>query len=179
MNTILKWSGVVALVILAIIGVMKMTGTKAVFGSTACSGITCLSGGLRLVSDTGGDFESDVAAIFSSTLRLGTNGTSFSRIMASSTALIGPNFIVNATSTMTTDIAIPGVQPGDIVFASFATSTASALGWWIEGAIASSTSGFATVRVVNGTGVDAAIPAALASSTNSITRPGVSYIVMH
>lgn len=69
MNSILKWSGVVALAILVILGGLYALGKQKSlsFGSTSCASITCLSGGLRLVSDAGGDFESDVAAVFNST----------------------------------------------------------------------------------------------------------------
>ena len=70
MTFIKEYSGVVALVILAIMLIAGFLGqnSKQLFGSTACSGITCLSGGLRLVSDTGGDFESDVATVLGSSL---------------------------------------------------------------------------------------------------------------
>lgn len=79
MNPIIKFSGVVALVILAILGISGFFGQKPektnVFGSTSCGGITCLSGGLRLVADAGGDFESDVAAVFNSTFTSTSNVT--------------------------------------------------------------------------------------------------------
>ncbi len=116
MNTILKYSGVVALVILAILIVMNSGGNKNIFGSTACSGITCLSGGLRLVTDAGGDFESDVAAIFggtvaaSSTLQATGATTLYSTLGVSATTTLSdtvnfnnPGICINlyATSTVT------------------------------------------------------------------------------
>ncbi len=84
MTFIKEYSGVIALVILAILGLMTLGGggsKSGVFGSTACSNITCLSGGLRLVTDAGGDFEADVASVFSgvvsltSSFKLGASGT--------------------------------------------------------------------------------------------------------
>lgn len=76
------------------------------FGSTACSGITCLSGGLRLVTDAGGDFESDVAAVFASTAqftgRITANGgvTVTTSNTATSTTSVGC-IQTTATSTAT------------------------------------------------------------------------------
>jgi len=59
----------VAAIVIAGIAVLGH-GSKSLFGSTSCANITCLSGGLRLVSDAGGDFESDVAAVFNSTVNI-------------------------------------------------------------------------------------------------------------
>jgi len=106
MNIIKDFSGLVALVILAIMGISGLFGgQKALFGSTACSGITCLSGGLRLVSDAGGDFESDVAAVFASTVNVtglftAANVTVTTTNAATSTTKVGCIQTV-ATSTAT------------------------------------------------------------------------------
>lgn len=72
MNEIQKWSGVVALVVLAIIGLVHVfsKGAGSLAGTTSCGSITCLEGGLRLVSDVGGAFESDIAATFASTVAI-------------------------------------------------------------------------------------------------------------
>ncbi len=68
MKLIKEFSGVVALVILAIMGVSGVLNdnSKALFGSTSCGSITCLAGGLRLVSDLGGTFEVDIATAITS-----------------------------------------------------------------------------------------------------------------
>lgn len=78
MNFITKYSGVVALVILAIVGGMNYVSKSHALGTTSCSGITCLAGGLRLVTDLGGDFESDVAAVFGSTMTQTSTNTATS-----------------------------------------------------------------------------------------------------
>ncbi len=76
MEFIKQYSGIASLVVLLIMGFVAVTHTatptstttNGLAGSTNCGGITCLEGGLRLVSDAGGDFESDVAALFGSTV---------------------------------------------------------------------------------------------------------------
>lgn len=99
MNAILKYSGVVALVLLAIIyGGKLFGGSSGLLGSTSCSGITCLSGGLRLVTDAGGDFESDVAALFASTV-----GVTATTTLSDGLNLDNPGICINffATSSAT------------------------------------------------------------------------------
>ena len=62
MNFIKEYSGVVALVILAILAVTGgfSAGKAGVFGSTSCADTTCLTGGLRLLGtgylETAGNF---------------------------------------------------------------------------------------------------------------------------
>lgn len=134
-----QYAGMVALVILAIMGLTHLFSTKSVsnFGSTSCGSITCLSGGLRLVADAGGQFESDIAAVFASTVSmasqtvtgnvtvggtLGVTGTTTlaqSIVMTEPTACIG----VNATSTAT---------PGKIVFSTAGATTTFAGGVFFQ-----------------------------------------------
>lgn len=165
-------AGWVALVILALMFGMGLlhnvtTNGDQVVGSTACSSITCISGGLRLVADAGGDFESDVAALFSSTLSLGTNGTTLSQLQKGTCSVIGATSGIVASTSIALDCAVTGVVTGDTVFAQFATSTPSAtgMGWLITRASASTTSGFITLSVTNGTGGTANLSASLGSST--------------
>lgn len=100
---------------------------------------------------------------------LGGNPTNLGKLLFGTCSLIAPSFTVAATSTMPMDCAITGVTPTDGAFAQFATSTATTYGGWsVRGASASSTAGYITVSVVNGTGASAVIPASIASSTKYI-----------
>ncbi len=88
-----------AVVALIIAGIAYLGhSSKTLFGSTACSNITCLSGGLRLVTGSGGDFESDVAALFGSTV-----GVTATTTLSDTVNLNNPGICVNffATSTET------------------------------------------------------------------------------
>ncbi len=112
METIQKFSGVVALVILAIMGVSGLLkGSAHLAGSTSCGSITCLEGGLRLVSDVGGDFESDVAAVINSTLRV----TGLSTLAG---VTMSGNLTVTTTNAATSTASVGCVQ-------TVATSTAT------------------------------------------------------
>lgn len=83
--------------------------------------------------------------------------------------LIATNYTVAASSTVPMDCALTGVVPTDGVFAQFASSTATSFGGWsVRGASASSTAGFITISVVNGTGGAALIPQSIASTTKYI-----------
>ena len=105
MTFIKEYSGVVALVILAILGLSNwFGGSKTLFGSTACSGITCLSGGLRLVSDAGGDFESDVSAAFAST------ATFASTMTVAATTTDAGNIVITTSNAATSSIQVGCVQ---------------------------------------------------------------------
>lgn len=92
-------------------------------------------------------------------------GTRLGGVYAGACSLIAPNYTVTASTTVAMDCAIPGLVSGDGVEIMFATSTASGTGWTVSGASASTTAGFATLRVANNTGITAAIPASIASST--------------
>lgn len=99
----------------------------------------------------------------------GTNGTRLGLLSFGICQLIASTYTVAASTTIGMDCAITGVVPTDGVFAQFATSTQIGIGGWsIRGASASSTAGFITVSVVNGTGASNTIPASLASTTKYI-----------
>lgn len=154
MEFIQKWSGVVALVILAIMGAMNVAPQQS-FGGAACNGGNCTDYDAVNVSE--GYYVDDVLVMNGSGILAGpSTGTC---------SLIAPSFTVAASTTVSMDCAITGVVSGDIVFAQFATSTTAGNGWAIDGASASTTSGFATLRVTNWTGASSVIPASLASST--------------
>ena len=162
----------VALIAVAIIAIgayyypsVKST-TNGLFGSTSCGSITCLEGGLRLVTDAGGDFESDVAAVFGGTFTLGSSGTALSQLQKGSCNLLTAGATVTATTTKQFDCAVTGVISTDTVFAT-GTSTIAANGgvMFISGATASTTNGFITVWVTNLTGANNTVPLGIASST--------------
>lgn len=152
MNPILKWSGVVALVIAIFAWYSSTTGSVPSFGGT-----------------TNYD-EIDVAGI-----RIGANcnqggnancqGTRLGGVYAGTCALISGNDSVTASTTANFDCVVPNLVSTDGIEAQFGTSTAQALGWWIVGASASTTAGHATIQVANGSGATALVPAPIASST--------------
>lgn len=86
-------------------------------------------------------------------------GSSVTSIIKGTCNLVGGT--IAATSSAVADCAVTGVLDGDLVFATLATSTANAV---IDGARASSTSGFITVRLHNLTGAASSV-SALGSST--------------
>lgn len=99
----------------------------------------------------------------------GSMGTRMSGLAFGICSLIAPSYTVAATTTVAMDCAITGVVPTDGAFAQFATSTQiGGGGWSIRGASASSTAGFITMSVVNGTGASNVIPASIASTTKYI-----------
>lgn len=105
-----------------------------------------------------------------SALRVGgTNSTRLGLLSFGTCSLIAGSYTVAATTTVAMDCAITGIVATDGFFAQFATSSQSlAGGWSVRGASASSTAGFATISVVNGTGASSVIPASIASSTKYI-----------
>ncbi len=120
MKLIKEFSGVVALVILAIMGLSGVfnDNSKALFGSTSCGSITCLAGGLRLVTDLGGTFESDVAATLAS-------------VVVTAGETIGTTLQVTGLTSLSTlntsgRIAVATTSPssmGDVVISSSGTTT--------------------------------------------------------
>ena len=100
-------------------------------------------------------------------LQLGQRGSVISNALFGKCSLISNNFTVTASTSVAMDCAVTGATSADTVFGNFATSTASTAGpgWEVVGVSASSTAGYDTFRITNGTGATATIPASLASST--------------
>lgn len=94
-----------------------------------------------------------------------TATTNLAHLITNNCSLIAPSFTVTASTTVAMDCAVTGAVSTDLVFAQFATSTAGNAGWLITGASASSTAGYITMSVINDTGANGIIPAAIASST--------------
>lgn len=89
---------VVALVIGLMVG-YGLHGSSQSFGATSCGSITCLSGGLRLVTGNGGDFENDLPTVLNATTTFTTAATTTTLFL--STASKGWCSQFNATSSAT------------------------------------------------------------------------------
>ena len=100
-------------------------------------------------------------------LKVGTNGSFFAELKATTCNLTGMDISHPATSTQNYGCAVTGVASGDVVMAQLSTTTIMYGGWAIQGAIASTTSGQIDVAVINLTGA-AATPSSfrVGSSTN-------------
>lgn len=105
----------------------------------------------------------------------GANGSRVGPIIAlngltsSTCAMTGTGGTFAASTTLAFSCPVTGVVAGDVVFASAASTTNTGSGGWIiKGAVASSTAGSIEVYMVNFTGGTAAVPLAIASSTNLI-----------
>lgn len=108
-------------------------------------------------------------------LTVGTSGTNFSFIGAGSCTLgtLGPTSINTsqpATTTRVYDCPFTGVQAGDVITASIATSTVmGSQGWSVPFSKASTTSGYIEVGVANNTGT-ANVPSASAVGSSTVVR---------
>ena len=96
-----------------------------------------------------------------------TSGSTIQAVYKGTCALIAPTYSVAASTSVAMDCPATGVQSGDLAFAWFATTTPSAAGpgWEIVRSSASSTAGYITLSVTNGTEATAIIPASIASTT--------------
>lgn len=167
MNFLNKNAGVIALVALIIaIGVWAFSSSPKGFGATSycpTSQTTCLPS-LELTGNQVSSIPS--LQINAGGLLVGTNGTSISKMINGSGALIYSDSQVSASTTKAFDIAVTGVVPGDNVSVQLSTTTVPAFGAWVlTGASASSTSGYITVQIANFTGATANLPRQIASST--------------
>jgi hypothetical protein len=107
-------------------------------------------------------------------------GTDLTHILATTGSVLSANTTQSASTTAPYDIAVTNALTTDNVLAQFASTTMNSIanvsaasfptGWWITSAHASSTAGFVTVMVYNGTGRTASLAASagIASSTNVI-----------
>lgn len=100
-------------------------------------------------------------------LQIGASGTSIPKIIEGTCPLIGVNANITASTTVSFDCAVTGAASGDVVFAMFATTspTTAGPGWEVTRASASTTAGFITLNITNGTGASAYPPASIASTT--------------
>lgn len=149
------WVGLVAVAILALVAIAI---PKTITVQTAQDNSQPSFGGVTNYDEV------DTTA-----LRVGgANSARLGFINAVKGSLVASNFSVAASTTVSMDVAVPGMVSGDIVLAQFATSTVPGNGWEITGASASTTAGFATLRVSNWTGASNIVPASIASSSVQI-----------
>lgn len=162
--------GIIAALIVGVVAghYLTQSSSKGFLGATGCGSITCLSGGLRLVSDAGGDFESDVAAVVNSTLnvtglstfgtiKVSSSGTTLNGII-STTCNITVYASLSATTTQSFDCPVTGalttakfVGVGATVTQNPGSSIANNLVLW--GGHASTTAGFVSGYITNLTGI--------------------------
>lgn len=155
--------GSVALSVIAIvIAVLSLGYAVSHVGVSQVAEVQPAAGGITI----GTNYKYGISV--GNTATLGTVPTNFSKILVNTCSLISNSFTVAATTSTAMDCAVTGVVSTDIVFAEFASSsvaTAFGPGWSVSGAAASSTAGFITLTVYNGTGVSGVIPASMASTT--------------
>lgn len=164
MNTILKYSGVVALVIIAILTGKALISSNGVsFGSTSCDSYTCFTY-LEVINDLKIDATATYAGLASFTggVKVGSSGTTVNGLNYGICYIQASATTISASSTVTVDCqastsgantALTGITAGDTVFVKFATTTSTTFaGLSVLGASASSTSGYITMKVYNGTG---------------------------
>lgn len=168
MKFIKEWSGVVALVILAIMGLMNFTSSSQVsqFGSVACDQTTCLAGGFRVTS---GVLEADGG------FQMGSNGTSLNAIVAGGCTIWASATTIGATSSAQVVCqgatnggisALTGVTSDAICNVTHASSTNTTSGGLVvAGVSASSTAGTIVAQVSNFTGAVFTWSAAASSSS--------------
>lgn len=154
MNTLLKYSGLVALIILAIFGLSRILLSKSVVFGTAAScstDVTCFTKLAALTS-----FQDDGTAIFNSTFQLGSSGTVQTNQITTTCAAKADNSITATTTGYAYCTGVTGVTSADNIIAQFATSTAGYVfttdNFYVVSAKASSTAGAIDLLVYNGTG---------------------------
>lgn len=101
-------------------------------------------------------------------LQIGQRGSDIKNVNAGKCTLIGLTANIAASTTVPFDCAVTGALTGDTVIGMFATSSPNGAGWEIVGASASTTAGYLTFRITNGTGASAYPPASIASTTQYI-----------
>lgn len=148
--------GVVAGLILIVGGLVGYVGYKAGSGYTPEPGANVTGQIHRQLEQ------------FTQGVVLGPNGGTIGEMRAVQCDLIA-NVSITASTSAPVDCAVTGVASGDAVFAQLSTTSQNATNrqWLITSAKASSTAGYVTVMLWNGTGANA-VPSATAvgSSTN-------------
>lgn len=94
-------------------------------------------------------------------------GTLVSQFQKGACTLLGANTAQGATTTAAYDCVVSNVLPGDTVMIQAATTSAN--GWLVVGANASSTAGFITLNLFNGSGTSRA-PSAGGNQIGSSTQ---------
>lgn len=157
MNSQIKtlWVALIAVAIIAVVGLFVPRGVQNAFGGVGGTRFPHgVSVGTNILTTAGGFKIGDSGSEFA--MLLGVKGTG---------AIIG-NRPVAATTTAAFDIAVTGIVSGDACVAQGASTTQTSLGFSIVGCSASTTAGFATVLVANGSGASNVIPYPVASATS-------------
>lgn len=98
----------------------------------------------------------DVASTTASSLKISETGSRLTDLLVANCNMTGMNVSQVATSSANYDCAVTGVQTNDFIFFGQATTVPTTFhGWRIMGANASSSNGYITFKVWNGTGADA------------------------
>ncbi len=124
--------------------------------SDCYNGYTCFTY-VNVLNDlkTDGTLTIGGASTFSSTVTIGTGGSALSLVKKGTCNFLGMDASQLASTSVAYDCAVSGVVAGDVVVLQSATTTPTTfLGWNINGANASSTSGFITAYFTNQTGAD-------------------------
>lgn len=162
-------SGILAVV--AIVIALTSGGSGASFGAATSGNVTNFT-----ALDVEDGYYVDGTQVFngSGSLIVGTSGSTISFLKTGTCNLsTGGTASINATSTLTVDCgagekgstAIAGITAGDKVFLQMPTTTPTTfLGVNVIGANASSTTGFITLTLFNGTGAAYTITPAASSS---------------
>lgn len=150
---------------LVVIGIIAIIGTFT-------------PGGQSMVKSFGGTTNYD--ELDATAIKIGgSSGSRVGPIIASTCALLGFDTTQAASSTAPYDCAVTGVVSGDVVIALSASTSQRALNgaWWITGAKASTTAGYITVGVFNGSN-SSQVPstAAAAGSTIGSSTP---FLILH
>lgn len=118
MNLIKEYSGLIALVILAIMGLSgALKSDSHLVGATSCGSITCLAGGLRLVSDLGGTLEVDIASTFTGAMALIGNLT-----LTGNEKVSGVLSVATTTPSALGDVVISGTGTTTLMLGTSAAS---------------------------------------------------------
>jgi hypothetical protein len=189
MNPILKWSGVVALVVAIIACFLPVAGGKSLAGITDTSYFDFFN------ATTAGGFQINGTTVLSNSgIKLNSTSDTISRInsgqcyiqpyattiAASTTAKVDCQATAAVGSISTAnDAALNGVSTGDYVQVTLATSTAGTTsnGLVISGANASTTAGYIQLNISNLTGTTFTWPTSGTASGTAmyLATPGTAH----
>lgn len=185
MTTILKWAGLVALVLVIVVGIrMFFPQTKVIFGAAGNMLAENYDPSIRY----NGGFNTNLPMVLGGLLNVNagslfsTTGTQVNRVNFGTCQIQASANTIAASTTATADCvlaagtppgtALTGITAGDIVSVTPSTTTPTTYeGLQVHGASASSTPGYITVNLFNGTGATFTWTSAASTS--------LQYQVMH
>ena len=165
---------------------LVVDGTATLTGVSTFTGSATLNGGLTASGSTANDFSGSTgtfktstgavtigtgavtisgATTHSSTVAIGSSGTTLTQVLNGTCNPLMPNQAVAASTTVYMDCSISNVVSGDKVFVQMPTAATSTInatstngGWVFVGAVASTTSGFISLAWQNRVGQATNIP---------------------